>query len=89
MTAAASLASAEQSLQKVTKRVCADLRRLLLAWALLLAHLQSQPATERGRMWLTESLAEVDGCAPHGQETFAPHAAQNGAPLQWAQAIDS
>ena len=46
-----------------SSQVCAaaDVRRLLLAWALLLAHLQSQPAGARARAWLTESLAEVEG----------------------------
>ena len=38
------------------------IRQLLLAWALLLAHLQQQEASARGRAWLTESLSEVEGC---------------------------
>ena len=38
------------------------IRQLLLAWALLLAHLQQQPPSARGRAWLTESLTEVEGC---------------------------
>ena len=39
----------------------AGIRQLLLGWALLLAHLQQQQPSARGRAWLTESLTEVEG----------------------------
>ena len=45
----------------------AGVRQLLLGWALLLAHLQQQESSARGRAWLTESLTEVEG---YGLNTY-------------------